>query len=114
MTTNTPQGSGAPAQQGYAPQQAPQNAYPQQGMYGTPYAQAYVPSPPKSTSTYVILGILLGAFGVHNFYAGYTGKAVAQLLISLLSCFCLSPVSGIWALIEACTVRQDAQGVPFV
>ena len=47
-----------------------------------------------------LLGIFLGAFGVHNFYLGFTGKAVAQLLITLLSCFFLSPVSGIWGLIE--------------
>ena len=32
-----------------------------------------------------LLGIVLGSFGVHNFYLGYTGKAVAQLLITLLS-----------------------------
>ena len=32
-----------------------------------------------------ILGILLGCFGVHNFYLGYTSKAIAQLLITLLS-----------------------------
>ena len=47
-----------------------------------------------------IMGILLGAFGVHNFYLGYTGKAVAQLLIKFLSCGFLSPISGIWGLIE--------------
>lgn len=47
-----------------------------------------------------LLGIFLGALGVHNFYLGYTGKAVAQLLITLLSCGALSGISGIWGLIE--------------
>ena len=47
-----------------------------------------------------LFGIFLGAFGVHNFYLGYTGKAVAQLLISVLSCGILSPISAIWGLIE--------------
>lgn len=61
-----------------------------------------------------IMGILLGAFGVHNFYLGYTGKAVAQLLITILSCGCLSPVSGIWGLIEGIMILtgdiKDANG----
>lgn len=47
-----------------------------------------------------LLGIFLGTFGVHNFYLGYTGKAIAQLLISLLSCGILAFASGIWGLIE--------------
>ena len=54
----------------------------------------------KSKIAAGILGILLGCFGVHNFYLGYTSKAVAQLLITILSCFILSPVSAIWGLIE--------------
>ena len=62
-----------------------------------------------------IMGILLGALGVHNFYLGYTGKAVAQLLITILSCGCLAPVSGIWGLIEGimiltCDINKDANG----
>lgn len=54
----------------------------------------------KSKLVAGILGILLGCFGVHNFYLGYTSKAIAQLLITLLSCFILSPISAIWGLIE--------------
>ena len=44
----------------------------------------------KSKIAAGLLGIFLGAFGVHNFYLGYTGKAIAQLLITLLSCGVLS------------------------
>lgn len=44
----------------------------------------------KSKIAAGLLGIFLGAFGVHNFYLGYTGKAVAQLLITILSCGVLS------------------------
>ena len=47
-----------------------------------------------------LLGIFLGTFGVDNFYLGYTGKAVAQLLITILSCGMLSFASAIWGLIE--------------
>ena len=54
----------------------------------------------KSKITAGILGIFLGCFGVHNFYLGYNGKAIAQLLITLLSLFLLSWVSAIWGLIE--------------
>lgn len=54
----------------------------------------------KSKLAAGLLGIFLGALGVHNFYLGYTGKAVAQLLISLLSCGILAFASGIWGLIE--------------
>jgi len=54
----------------------------------------------KSKLVAGLLGIFLGAFGVHNFYLGYTGKAVAQVLITVLSCFTLAVVSEIWGLIE--------------
>ena len=69
----------------------------------------------KSKIVAGILGILLGCFGVHNFYLGYTNKAVAQLLISVLSCFILSPVSAIWGLIEGIMILTgsmdtDAEG----
>lgn len=68
---------------------------------------------PKSKIAAGLLGIFLGCFGVHNFYLGYTGKAVAQLLISVLSCGILSPISAIWGLIEgimilAGNINKDA------
>ena len=64
-----------------------------------------------------LLAIFLGGFGVHNFYLGYTGKAVAQLLLSLLSCGLLSWVSSIWGLIEGIliisgSIDKDGQGNP--
>ena len=64
-----------------------------------------------------LLGIFLGALGVHNFYLGYTGKAVGQLLITLLSCGVLSVVSAIWVLIEGImilsgSIDKDANGNP--
>lgn len=54
----------------------------------------------KSKIAAGVLAILLGSFGIHNFYLGYNGKAVAQLLITLLSCFIFSFVSAIWGIIE--------------
>ena len=69
----------------------------------------------KSKIVAGLLGIFLGVFGVHNFYLGYTGKAVAQLLITVLSCFLLSPISSIWGLIEGIlilvgNINTDAAG----
>lgn len=62
----------------------------------------------KSKVAAGILGILFGGFGVHNFYLGYTGKAVAQLLITVLSCFLLSLVSAIWGFIEGILILTDS------
>lgn len=69
----------------------------------------------KSKVAAGILGIFLGALGVHNFYLGYTGKGVAQLLISVLSLGFLSPVSAIWGLVEGIIcltsdTKTDASG----
>lgn len=69
----------------------------------------------KSKVAAGLFGIFLGAFGVHNFYLGYTGKAVAQLLISILSCGTLLVVSEIWGLIEGIMIfaskdYKDAEG----
>ena len=71
----------------------------------------------KSKMAAGLLALFLGTFGVHNFYLGNTGKAVAQLLITLLSCFILSPVSAIWALVEGIqiltgSINKDASGRP--
>lgn len=49
-----------------------------------------VGTPLKSKMAAGLLGIFLGAFGVHNFYLGYTTKAVIQLCLTLLSCGILS------------------------
>lgn len=70
----------------------------------------------KSKVAAGIFAILLGAFGVHNFYLGFNGKAVAQLLMTVLSCGILSPVSALWALIEGILIltgsqNTDADGV---
>ena len=73
----------------------------------------------KSKLVAGLLAILLGAYGVHNFYLGFTGKAVAQLLISVLSCFSLSIVSAIWGLVEGIMILTgkndtDGKGNPLV
>jgi TM2 domain-containing membrane protein YozV len=57
-----------------------------------------------------LLAIFLGAFGVHNFYLGFIGKGVAQLLITLLSLGILSWVSAIWGIIEGIFIIASHEG----
>ncbi len=67
----------------------------------------------KDRVAYVLLAVFLGSIGIHNFFAGYTSRAVAQLLICLLTCGLGGIVTSIWAIVEAITVTQDANGVRF-
>ncbi len=70
----------------------------------------------KDQMIYVLLAFFLGGFGVHNFYAGYTKKGIAQLLMTLLS-----PLTGgllligvgIWVIVNIFAVNCDARGIPF-
>lgn len=47
-----------------------------------------------------ILGILLGGLGIHKFVLGYTNQGIILLALTLLSCFMLSPITGLIGLIE--------------
>lgn len=77
----------------------------------------------KSKMAAGLLGIFLGQFGVHNFYLGYTSKAVIQLVLTIVgyvtSCFgvgvFLVAAAGIWGLVEgimilAGNIDRDASG----
>lgn len=71
----------------------------------------YDPATQKSKIAAGLLGIFLGGLGIHNFYLGYTGKAIAQIL---LSCIGIGPI---WGLIEgimilAGSIDKDARGIP--
>ena len=116
--------------QAQQPDYSQQPGYNQQSGYGQ---QPYAPQPPlqqtiniqaplppyepKSKMAAGLLGIFLGSLGVHNFYLGFTGKAVAQLLITLLTCGIGGAISGIWGLIEGImiltgSIAVDGHGVP--
>ena len=99
------------------PQAAPPPPPPQYQVPPPPPPQFQVPPPPppamvnqKSRTVYIILAIFLGGLGVHNFYAGRTGIGVAQLLITIFSCGTI-PI-WLWALVEACIVTTDGNGIP--
>jgi TM2 domain-containing membrane protein YozV len=108
-------GQAAPARQAQptaaTPTLSPSAAVPSLPDY---VQQAYAQSrQPKSRSTYIVLGIFLGALGIHNFYAGYVGRAVAQLCLSVLTLFYMALVSWIWAIVEICIVEKDSAGIRF-
>jgi TM2 domain-containing membrane protein YozV len=67
----------------------------------------------KSRVAFVVLAIFFGAFGVHNFYAGYIKKAVIQCCLTVFTFSIASPVVWIWAIVEACTINRDDDGVAF-
>jgi len=67
----------------------------------------------KSRQVYVLLGVFLGIFGVHNFYAGYIQRAVSQLCLTVLTCFYGAVVSWIWAIVEICVINKDSDGAEF-
>lgn len=71
----------------------------------------------KQRIVYILLGVFLGSFGAHNFYAGYIGRAVTQLAIALLLLALylwglIIPIVAvsIWVIFEICTVQNDANG----
>ena len=47
-----------------------------------------------------IFGILLGSLGIHKFILGYTGAGLIMLLVTVLTCFILSPLMHLIGLIE--------------
>lgn len=75
----------------------------------------------KSKMAAGLLGIFLGAFGVHNFYLGYTTKAIIQLVVSLvggiITCGIATTAIAIWGLVEGImilsgSINVDGSGVP--
>ncbi|MDO4791075.1 MAG: NINE protein [Buchananella hordeovulneris] len=120
MSANFPPGPAQGGQQGQPAYNQPPQGYGQPGYgqsgYGQPgpapyggYQGAPVPGA-KSKVAAGVLGILLGGLGIHNFYLGHTGKALAQLLISVLSFGILSFVSVIWGVVEGILILTSQPG----
>ena len=85
------------------------------GLAPTPILASTEPT--KSKIAAGLLGIFLGALGVHRFYLGYTGIGLAQLLITVLTCGWGGIATGIWGLIEGImiltgSINKDALGRP--
>ncbi len=88
-------------------------------VYGTPQ--------PKSIAVAAVLAFFLGGLGIHNFYLGHVGRAVAQLILTIVGWatswlfvgFFLIGAVGIWVLVEFILIlarsgsyARDARGVP--
>ncbi len=68
---------------------------------------------PKSRVAAGLLGLLLGGFGAHNFYLGFTNRAIIQLVLTFLSC----GLASLWGFIEGIlilsgNINADSDGVP--
>lgn len=64
----------------------------------------------KSKLAAGLFGIFLGSLGVHNFYLGFEGKAITQLLLTVIGwIFCgIGPaISAIWGLVEGIIILAD-------
>ena len=59
----------------------------------------------------ILLALFLGAWGIHNFYAGYSGKVIIQLLlgITLVGTFITVP----WCILDMICVKLDGEGKRF-
>lgn len=125
-------------QQGYYNPNVQQGVYNQQqyqtqGTYYDPNAAYYNPPAPekgpartdypkgykiKKKYAAVILAATLGVFGIHNFYLGNTGKAIAQVLIATVGSLFLGigfVAAYVWATVEAVlllieSIDRDADG----
>jgi TM2 domain-containing membrane protein YozV len=47
-----------------------------------------------------VLGIIFGSLGVHKFILGYTTEGVIMLLVTVLSCFVLYPITHVIGIVE--------------
>src|SRR5919198_997250 len=70
--------------------------------------------PQKSRGIYIILGVLLGVLGIHNFYAGYYVRGAVQLAFTVLLGWIGVGliITGIWVLVELFVISVDARGRP--
>jgi hypothetical protein len=105
---------------GYVPPAADYGA-PPAGAYGAPGYAAVVPGVPpgyqqKEKMVAGLLGILIGGFGVHNFYLGYTTKGIIQIVVTIVTC----GLGSLWGLVEGILIltgsgiKEDAEGRPLV
>ncbi|MFR0587568.1 NINE protein [Bifidobacterium pseudolongum] len=136
-TANTPQ-YGQPASNPYTQPAADQYAQPaadpytqpSADLYGQQYAQPQYGQPAPGTPTYAavptgyiprnkilagLLALFFGALGIHNFYLGFTGKAIAQVLLTCLGwiLFGLGPIAAIiWSIVEGVQILTSNYGTP--
>ena len=73
----------------------------------------------KSRVAFILLALLLGWLGVHNFYIGRIGPGVWQLLLTVLGIitsivaigYVLLFILFVWVIVDICSVTRDAKGM---
>jgi len=105
-SADLPDGSNFCTQCGKTLNAAPQQQAPQQ-QAAAPQGEA------KSRTLYIVLAIVLGEFGIHNFYSGHTTYGIIKLVVTIFTSGILVWAAWGWAIYEAITVKEDANGVPF-
>ena len=77
---------------------------------------ALLVKPQKSRGIYIILGVLLGGLGLHNFYAGHLGRGAGQLVLTILAVVLWLPLAAVamavWVIAELCLETTDGAGDP--
>ena len=102
-----------PPPPGFAPAPPRPPGYPGNSGYPAEFV-VYVDPLAKSRMTAGLLGIFLGALGVHRFYLGYTSIGVLQILVTIATC----GIGGFWGIIEGVLIlsgsgiKTDADGRP--
>ncbi|MBQ7285674.1 MAG: NINE protein [Alphaproteobacteria bacterium] len=74
------------------------------------------PAHAKNGIIYIVLAWFLGTLGLHNFYAGYWGRALVQLTMTIVApWFLYIPllIVGIWIFGELLFVNNGPHKVPF-
>lgn len=74
------------------------------------------PAHAKNGIVYVLLAWFLGTLGLHNFYAGYWGRALVQLTMTVVApWFLYIPllIVAVWAFGELLFVNKGAHHIPF-
>lgn len=89
-----------------------QSPHPYAQWQHPPVIQIVNQSPPKSRAAYILIGLLIGGLGIHNFYAGHNGRGIAQLLVTLFTAWLCFPILIIWAwiIIEVIVTNTDGYG----
>ena len=70
----------------------------------------------KSGIIYIVLAFFTCVIGLHNFYAGYYKKGLVQLVLTIISPFCLFVpmlIVALWGTGEMLLVNHSANGVQF-
>ena len=67
----------------------------------------------RSRWLFVLLAILFGQIGIHNFYAGHNFRGICQLVLTLITFGYLAGFMMFLNILEAIFVTEDGDGKKF-